>query len=680
MIRYGSDGTSTVVASWRRTGEPVPPVGDRQSLGGKNLTTIILRTRRPARIDSYADASGPPAVAAREAGFRAAAGVPVIVRGRVWGAMIAWTVGKLPLSLDTETRLASFTDLVATAIANAQAVQELRGLADTQAAVRRLAILVARGEPPEAVFAAATSEALRYFGGGTARMIRYEPDGTATLLANEGTTGPHVRVGDRWEGYPPAGLTATVRRTGRASRVDDYRDIPGGEPHLREGVRSAVALPIHVDGRLWGAIAAGSEQGPLPPDTEQRMTEFTDLVATAVANAQNRGALEASRDELTRLVEEQAALRRVATLVARGIDPAEVFSAVAEEIRRLLGAELASIDRYEPTGTSVVVMGGVGENLVNLPTGMRVELRGYVAPALVWRTGRPAQVDEDAWSSVSDPVADRLRELGIRSELASPIMVEGRLWGVVSALSRQGPFPTDAADRMANFTELVATAVGNAESRAELAASRARIVAAADQTRRRIERDLHDGTQQRLVSLGLELRLAQSMVPAQLAGLEAEIGKVADELNGVVEDLREIARGIHPVILSEGGLGPALRTLARRAAIAVELEVPALGRLPEPVEVAAYYAVSEALTNATKHAHASGVEVSAEVRGGTLRVCVRDDGAGGADPLGGSGLAGLKDRIEALGGTFSIDSPAGGGTTVSCELPVVTGTALPSAL
>jgi signal transduction histidine kinase len=249
----------------------------------------------------------------------------------------------------------------------------------------------------------------------------------------------------------------------------------------------------------------------------------------------------------------------------------------------------------------------------------------------------------------------------------------------VGALTRREPFPSDAADRLTDFTELVATAVANAQSRAELAASRARIVAAADQTRRRIERDLHDGTQQRLVSLGLELRLAQGTVPAELAGLESEIGRVADELNGVVEDLREIARGIHPAILSEGGLGPALRTLGRRAAIAVEFDVAALGRLPEPVEVAAYYVISEALTNATKHAHASGVEVSAEVSGSTLRVCVRDDGAGGADPLEGSGLVGLKDRIEALGGTFSVHSPAGGGTTVTCELPVVTGTGQPDA-
>jgi signal transduction histidine kinase len=670
MIRYGSEGTSTVVASWRRTGEPVPPVGDRQRLGGKNLITIISQTRRPARIDSYADASGGPAVAAREAGFRTAAGAPVIVQGRLWGAMIAWTVDKHPLPLDTEARLASFTELVATAIANAQAGQELRGLADTHAALRRLAILVARGEPPEAVFAAATSEALRYFGGGTARMIRYEPDGTATLLANEGTTGPHVQVGDRWESYPPAGLTATVRRTGRAARVDDYRDVPGGEPYLREGLRSAVALPIHVDGRLWGAIAVGSGQGPLSPDTEQRMTEFTDLVATAVANAQNRAALETSRDDLARLVEEQAALRRVATLVARGIEPAEVFSAVAEEIRRLLGADSAAMGRFDPDGTSAVVVSNVGENPVNLLVGTRWELRDYLATVVVWRTGRPAQVNEDAWIIESDPVADALREAGVRSLAASPIIVEGRLWGAVSAWNRQGPFPSGTADRMADFTELIATAVGNAESQAELAASRARIVAAADQVRRRIERDLHDGTQQRLVSLGLELRLAQGMVPAELAGLEAEIGKVADELSGVVEDLREIARGIHPAILSEGGLGPALRTLARRAAIPVELEVPALGRLPEPVEVAAYYVCSEALTNATRHARARVVSVALEERDGGLHLSIRDDGAGGADPARGSGLIGLRDRAEALGGSLEVSSPPGEGTLILVQLPL----------
>jgi len=326
-----------------------------------------------------------------------------------------------------------------------------------------------------------------------------------------------------------------------------------------------------------------------------------------------------------------------------------------------------------------VVVASTGGDPVPLPAGTRVELCDWLPSGMVWRTCRVAQIDEDRWSRVSDPVADRLRELGIRSAAASPIIVDGRLWGIVSAWTRRGPFPVGNADRMADFTELLATAVGNAQSRAELAASRTRIVAAADQARRRIERDLHDGTQQRLVSLGLELRLAQSMVPAGLPELETEIGRVADELGGVVEDLREIARGIHPAILSEGGLGLALRTLARRAAIAVELDVPVTERLPEPIEVAAYYAVSEAVTNATKHAHASVVRVAAEERDDRLCLSVRDDGGGGADPARGSGLIGLKDRIEALGGTFSVHSPAGGGTTVSCELPVVPGSGQPDA-
>jgi signal transduction histidine kinase len=289
---------------------------------------------------------------------------------------------------------------------------------------------------------------------------------------------------------------------------------------------------------------------------------------------------------------------------------------------------------------------------------------------VVWRTGRPAQVDEDQWSSVSDPAADRLREVGIRSMVASPINVDGRLWGVINASTRRGPFPPGTAARLADFTELIATAVGNAQSRAELAASRTRIVAAADQTRRRIERDLHDGTQQRLISLGLELRLAQGMVPAELRELEAEIGKVADELGGVVEDLREIARGIHPAILSEGGLAPALRTLARRAAIAVELDVAVIGRLPEPIEVAAYYVVSEALTNATKHAHASVVWVAVDQRDDRLHLSIRDDGAGGADPARGSGLIGLRDRAEALGGSIQVSSPPGQGTLILVQLPL----------
>ena len=264
-----------------------------------------------------------------------------------------------------------------------------------------------------------------------------------------------------------------------------------------------IVLPVRRAAGMAGRLAGGDLEARLPETSVDEIGELERAFNTMGSS------LETSRDELTRLLQEQAALRRVATLVARGIHPAEIFSAVAEEIRRLLDADNAGIARYEADGTSIVVVGSVGDDLVNAPVGTRVELRDYLAAAEVWRTGRSARVDEGSWSSASDPVADGLRESGIRSIVASPINVEGRLWGVVTALTRRGPFPSDTADRTADFTELIATAVGNAESRAELAASRTRIVAAADGTRRRIERDLHDGTQQRLVSLGIELRLAR---------------------------------------------------------------------------------------------------------------------------------------------------------------------------
>jgi signal transduction histidine kinase len=223
---------------------------------------------------------------------------------------------------------------------------------------------------------------------------------------------------------------------------------------------------------------------------------------------------------------------------------------------------------------------------------------------------------------------------------------------------------------MAEFTELVATAIANAESQEVLRASRARIVAASDQTRRRIERDLHDGVQQRLVSLTLALRAAESGIPDGLDELVEELSQVAAGLGGVLEDLREISRGIHPAILAEGGLAPALKTLARRSAIPVDLDVQVPGRLPDRFEVATYYSVSEVLTNAAKHSEASVVRVDVLTRDGTLRVSLRDDGVGGADPTGGSGLVGLRDRVEALGGSLSLRSPRGEGTALVIELPL----------
>jgi signal transduction histidine kinase len=210
-------------------------------------------------------------------------------------------------------------------------------------------------------------------------------------------------------------------------------------------------------------------------------------------------------------------------------------------------------------------------------------------------------------------------------------------------------------------------------SRAELAASRVRIVTAADRTRRQIERDLHDGVQQRLVSLALDQRSALQMVPAELPELQAQSSRVADGLAGAVEELQEISRGIHPAVLTQGGLTPALKTLARRSAVPVELQVHTQTRLPEPVEVAVYYVVSEALTNAAKHAHASAVRVAVAARDSVLELSIRDNGCGGADPPRGSGLIGLTDRVDALGGTIEVVSPVGQGTTLLITLPLEEG-------
>jgi signal transduction histidine kinase len=416
-------------------------------------------------------------------------------------------------------------------------------------------------------------------------------------------------------------------------------------------------------------IAILSKGGPFPDETEKRMAGFTELLGTAISNAEGRAQLEESRDDLRRLAEEQAALRRVATLVARGVAPAEGLAAVAHEVGSILGADATGIARLDPDGAATVVA-RVGALPDVLPLGSRWKPEENLPLGVTLRTGRPARQDDDDSFGPADAT---VRRLGIRSVVAAPIVVEGRLWGTIGILGQDERFPAGTEQHMAGFTELIGTAVANADSRAQLTASRARIVAAADEARRRIERDLHDGTQQRLVSLCLDLRLAQSVVPAGLPELQEQIGRIAEELGGAIEELREIARGIHPAILSEGGLGPALRTLARRAAIPVELEIRTEARADEPIEVAAYYVVSEALTNTTKHGHASHVQVTVERRDSRLHLSIRDDGVGGADPAAGSGLIGLSDRVHALDGSIEIDSRRGTGTAIVADLPLRTG-------
>lgn len=369
------------------------------------------------------------------------------------------------------------------------------------------------------------------------------------------------------------------------------------------------------------------------------------------------------------LAAEQASLRRVATLVAVGVPQEDLFAAVAEEVGRLADADTAQVYQYQPDD-SIVRVASWGRGREDLPLGATYRTGGHNVPTLVLETGRPARID-DAATVTGDP-APLAAQLNLHSVVGSPIAVDGHLCCLITvSTTRPKRMAEDAEQRIAAFTELAAIAIANAQAHADLAASRMRVVTAADEARRRIERNLHDGIQQRLVTLSLELRAIHDASP-QLPDLDLR-GRLSGVLEGMVsllEELREITRGVHPAILSQAGLGPALKSLARRAALPVELNVQVPGRLPEPVEVAAYYVVSETLANAAKHSGASAVEVAVTIDGGVLRVCMRDDGCGGADPARGSGIVGLRDRAEALGGRMTLSSPPGKGTSIVVEIPL----------
>ena len=524
-------------------------------------------------------------------------------------------------------------------------------------------MLVAGATPPEQVFAAVAEEVGGLLEVDYTVLIRSDPEDMITVVGGWTATGVALPspVGSRF-GLGGRNVSTLTLRTGRPARLDAYVDVTGsiGDTGAHDwGFRSSVGVPIGVEGRPWGLIlVAYTRDQQLPADTEARLASFTELVATAIADAESRAAF-------ARLAEEQAALRRVATLVAHGAAPEQVFAAVTDEFARLVPVDVAGMARFEPDGT-VIYVASWGKGVDFIPVGSRWTLDGKNIATAIYETGRPARVESQAGATGS--LADLIREIGIRSLIGTAVVVEGRLWGEMGAGSTlEEPLPPDAEARLASFTELVATAIANAESRAELMASRARIVAAADETRRRIQRDLHDGTQQQLVTLILDLRQVRADAPPELEG---GLSRIAERATDVLNQVREISRGIHPAILSELGLTRGLKALARRSAVPVELDLRTGRRLPDRVEVAAYYAVSEALANATKHAHASAVHVELDTPDATLRLAIRDDGIGGADPAKGSGLTGLRDRIEALGGTFDVTSPAGGGTTLLIEIPV----------
>ncbi len=379
--------------------------------------------------------------------------------------------------------------------------------------------------------------------------------------------------------------------------------------------------------------------------------------------------IEAANQELRELAEQQAALRRVATLITRGASASDVFAAVAAEVARRLGSQATRLLRFEPDGSATVVAASA-PGATAVPAGAVVRLEGDSVAARVLATGNAAHMGPEGSAGVSGDDAAVLGAEAARASIGVPVVVDDQLWGTMVAVWPDAVERWDDTERrMTEFTELLATAIANAEGRDQLAASRIRVVAASDETRRRIERDLHDGIQQRLVSTALELRSVAGQVPAELTDLHAALAHAADSLGDAVENLREMSRGIHPASLSRGGLRPALKGLARRSTVPVELETVGDIRLPEPVEIAAYYVVSEALANAAKHARASVVHVHLDVTGPMLDLVVEDDGTGGARLQDGSGLTGLHDRVDALGGSLELTSTRGEGTRLHARIP-----------
>jgi signal transduction histidine kinase len=661
MVRYVDDSTAVVVAgSGDREG--VFPDGTRLPLGGDDATSRVYRTGGPARIDEYGGASGVIAAPVRAIGIRSVVGVPILVEGGLWGAMITGTAREELMPRDTEARLGQFTELMATAIANTETRARADRLAEEQAALRRVATLVAKEAEAAAVFAKVVEEVSNVLDDVDCSLFRDEGDGTATVVA---VWGANVSAGVRVGAVYPVdgdGAIASAIREARPIRIGDYTGVTGpiAKSGRELGIRSAVACPILVRGRVWGAMgAARYEAEAFPPEAENRMTQFAELVATAISNAE-------ARIEVERLAEEQAALRRVATLVAEGAAPPVVLDAVAAEMEALLDADQVALNRFEP-GDEILVLAHRGLDVERTPVGTRLSTLGESVTATVRRTGRPARME--GYEHAEGAVAELARATGLRSSVSTPIVVDGRLWGVITASWKgERSASPGTEDRMTKFAELLDTAIANADTRDQLTASRARLLTEGDEARRRVVRDLHDGAQQRLVHAIVTLKLAKRALRQQDEEAESLVGEALRHAEQGNAELRELAHGILPSVLTDGGLRAGIDTFVGRLDVPVRVDVPE-DRLPAEIEASAYFIVAEALTNVVKHSKSEHAEVRAFVEHGTLRLEVRDDGIGGADPHG-HGLVGLGDRVTALGGRLEIESPPGGGTLLAARLPL----------
>ena len=457
LQRYEADRMFTMVAI---AGETSFTVGSRWPVEDEGLAGMILATGRPARKQDYTTMPGPLGAALRDSRFMSGVGVPIVVQGSIWGFMTAGARPGKPTPDGTEERLARFTELVATAIADSQARDRLAQLAYEQSALRRVATMVARAPASEQLFSTVAREVASVLDVPGVIVTRYDADGVAVTVGE--AFGPDLAGAERFLGVgtrmppDPGSLTALVFDTHDPARVDDFSTFPGtvGEVARAAELGSGCAGPIVVNGAVWGKMCVFSRAGTvLPAGTEDRLQDFIDLVATAIANYEARAELAASEARASELADEQAALRRVATLVARGVSPEEIFSAVTNEMAQLFGSPQACVGRFEPDGSAMVVV-GVSDGIRGVSIGSRWPLEDYMASTRVYRTGHPVRVERSDFEHVSGPMADVLREIGAVSNVGAPIVVEGQRWGFVTVTDMNKRLPADAEKRLEKFAEL----------------------------------------------------------------------------------------------------------------------------------------------------------------------------------------------------------------------------------
>jgi signal transduction histidine kinase len=645
LVRFREDGTEATVlaASGGHIEVAVTfPVPDDSIVGR------AARSRRAVRIDDYP--VGSMEVAAGPVDIRAAVAVPLAIGNEPWGVIAGFSDDGI-LPPDAERWLSLFAEIGAAAIAGWQAHGELRAMSEEQTALLRVAGLVARRASETELFDAVAEEASQLLDDVATVLARFDGDRTLRVVASHGSSvpvGATLEIAEQDHGTGGAQILQTMR----PARMDHSAHSSARGNDQASGPGSRVSVPVIVGGRRWGMLWVVDDSRPLPPWTEQRLEKFAEFVAAAIAANDARSSVE-------QLAEEQAALLRVAEAVARGMPLLDVFDLIATEASNVLRQVATSLMRYDAEGVATAV--SVCRSPA--PVGLQVPPDAH-GIGDVFRTGRTIRVE----SFEETNLADVARTLGVLSGVAVPIAVEGRIWGTLTASSSGPPLAAEVEERLEKFASLAAVAIANAQNKEQLIASRARVQAAADEARRRVQRDVHDGAQQQLIQTVLALKMALAAV--KRGGSAADlISEALGYAARATSELRDLVHGILPVSLSRGGLRAGLESLIFDLPMPVQLDFDA-PRCPSETEVTAYFVIAESLTNVVKHARANRIEVGVRIEGDRLIVTVVDDGIGGADPDRGSGMIGLSDRLQALGGELSFQSPPGEGTSLRATLPI----------